>query len=982
MATNPGEELLALLRRRLVELLCGTADAVRADLLDGLAPQQPPWSGAAVREHLLVPIGSVPIADPVANAVLQLLAGTLTAAGTPSADAMVSVHGWDPDPAAHQRPRQIAYALRAPQPAGDLTLALVTSGDAGAPALELRASGAAGGTAVIPLTAGWSVAVAGQVLDELSVRFGVDGPPQVTGRPGDRITVTFARDAPPQPDVGSDPGPALRLGGVTASCSVTITTGGTAAFTAEVRTSGGSIGLAPGGAAAILPGIGPVPLELDFSVAPGQGVRVAGSTTLTATLPVEASFPGGSVGPLTVELSLGSDTLIGLRVTTTATVELPGIPVGFDLRGLGLDVPFVLGDAGRIGFDPARLLPAEPDGADVDLMLPIVSGAGTVRRTPSGDYEGALALAVTPMSAMAFGVLHLDPLSFLVVIGATFPPPGVQIGFGFAVTGIGGIVGVGRRLDSDAMSAAITSGTAGDLLFSTDPQATMPRVAGGLSSIFPAASGHVVLGPMFKVNWGGRIISACVALILELPEPVRITLLGKLEMTLPDPAAPLVDIRVTLLGHVDLAEPSVSVQASLAGSSIAGVALTGDLYYLTRGGSDPAFVLSAGGFHPAFVPPRGVPPLSRLGLDLSSSPGLHLGCQAYLAVTSNTIQFGARVDLVAEVAGCGLHGWLGFDVLIQFDPFHFVAQIAAGIAVEVLGETLAGISLALALEGPAPWRARGTGSVDLFLFSTSFDFDVTWGNPAPPPLATPDVAGILAAAFAAREAWTAHPPDLARFPLQLTAAARAALADGTVVHPGGEIVVRQKRVPLGVTIDRFEYVPVASQRWDVEAPTLAPGVPAQESAEVREEFAAAAYLALTADQQLSRPAFEQFRAGATLSSQGVEIGPARPVVLAWETCTIDDELAVPSDVVVSDLARAMIVAAAGQVDHPMWWQPRAERVTVVPPRYQPADTWSLGAAPDLGAAATATEAHEAVAAARAVDPDRRVAVVEAWEVSV
>lgn len=32
------------------------------------------------------------------------------------------------------------------------------------------------------------------------------------------------------------------------------------------------------------------------------------------------------------------------------------------------------------------------------------------------------------------------PLSLLVIIGAVFPLPGVQLGFGFAVTGIGGVV--------------------------------------------------------------------------------------------------------------------------------------------------------------------------------------------------------------------------------------------------------------------------------------------------------------------------------------------------------------------------------------------------------------------------------------------------------------------------------------------------------------------------------------------------------------
>jgi hypothetical protein len=126
-----------------------------------------------------------------------------------------------------------------------------------------------------------------------------------------------------------------------------------------------------------------------------------------------------------------------------------------------------------------------------------------------------------------------------------------------------------------------------------------------------------------------------------------------------------VRLQVTFFGQIDSGEPSVSFLASLTGSSIVGIPLTGDMFLLTRGGSDAEFVLSAGGFHPQFRGPRGVPALARLGLDLSPASFLDMRCQAYLAVTSNTVQFGARVDLVAEIAGCGLRGHLGFDVLVQ-----------------------------------------------------------------------------------------------------------------------------------------------------------------------------------------------------------------------------------------------------------------------------------------------------------------------------
>nr|WP_168504525.1 DUF6603 domain-containing protein [Streptomyces sp. S1D4-11]QIY93192.1 hypothetical protein HEP87_01995 [Streptomyces sp. S1D4-11] len=126
-------------------------------------------------------------------------------------------------------------------------------------------------------------------------------------------------------------------------------------------------------------------------------------------------------------------------------------------------------------------------------------------------------------------------------------------------------------------------------------------------------------------------------------------------------------------------------------------------------------------------------------MNLAPVPWIQLRCQAYFAVTSNTVQFGAQLSLVAEIAGCGLRGQFGLDVLIHLEPsLSFTANMRGSLAVEVFGESLLGVAFDLTLEGPAPWHAVGRGSIDLFLFSASFDFDQRWGNP-PPALLTPAV---------------------------------------------------------------------------------------------------------------------------------------------------------------------------------------------------------------------------------------------------
>src|SRR4029450_11641415 len=95
-------------------------------------------------------------------------------------------------------------------------------------------------------------------------------------------------------------------------------------------------------------------------------------------------------------------------------------------------------------------------------------------------------------------------------------------------------------------------------------------------------------------------------------------------------------------------------------------------------------------FHPAVNPPKGVPALKRIGMSLSI-PVVELRYESYVAVTTTSVQFGSRVELTAEVADCGVHGWLGFDALFEWVPrFHFSVGITAGVEGEGVGGTLAG----------------------------------------------------------------------------------------------------------------------------------------------------------------------------------------------------------------------------------------------------------------------------------------------------
>jgi hypothetical protein len=642
---------------------------------------------------------------------------------------------------------------------------------------------------------------------------------------------------------------------------------------------------------------------------------------------------------------------------------------------------------GVFGLDLARLA-ADPTKLDIDTSLPPVRLRGRLERRQPDSYSGVLSAAVPATTVTAFGQLDLAAPggpAFVALIGAVFPPPGLQLGLGFSLSGVGGVVGINKAVNQDALIAAIADGTAGELLFPPDPVAAAQRVVPRLPALFPTAPGRAVVGPMFQVSWGGRIVSLSAAVVAELPDPVRLSLLGVLRVAVPDPAVPLIRLEATFAGQYDSAEPSALLMASLTGSHMAGVPLEGDVLLLSRGGPDPVFVLSAGGFHPAFRVPRGVPALHRLTMNLSPVPWIQLQCQAYFAITSNTLQFGARISLVAEIAGCGLRGQFGLDVLIRREPtLSFTADMRGSLSVEVFGESLLGIAFSLTLEGPAPWHAVGRGSIDLFLFSASFDFDERWGNPPPALPAEPaDLRGRLEKAFARPEAWSAMPPTTGEYlPVLLSPAANRKVGDGSLVHPHGTIVARQRVLPFGVDIERYGPSAVDPvENWDIGSSTLG-GTDADDGPTV-DLFAPGLFRRLSDDEQLTCPAYETYRSGRRFAGEipEPENDAFVKATLDWETRVVPDPRPQrPPDLLrflrIGALAGAEDVALATSARDPRWWQTQLTLLVTDRTPIAAVSTWSM-APVETAAGPTATDAElyrrcGALAGVRAV---------EAWEVN-
>ncbi|MFE7797450.1 DUF6603 domain-containing protein [Nocardia sp. NPDC057440] len=626
------------------------------------------------------------------------------------------------------------------------------------------------------------------------------------------------------------------------------------------------------------------PTDLTLAMSRTEGLRFA-EGRVRVERRINLQLPGISVRSFAVALAMVDGKFV-LQPSVSVLAKPPALPMSASLDEVGIGIPILLPDRIGIGTDIVADLPS---GMGIDLLLGPVSGGGFFKRRGANAYAGGLDINLGVLHVTAFGLLQLPgnnnnpPLSLLVLLGAEFPYPGIQLGFGFAIDAVGGLVGINRRADADHLRALVSEGNADRILFPGNAIARADEIVGALESCFPVAPGRFVVGPMVRINWGGRMVSVAVAVILELPDPVRVLLLGRALIALPDPAVPLIRLQASVYGKIDPGVPVVEFLVSLAGSWIVGIPVTGEIYLLFRGGDNAVFVLSAGGFHPKYTRPPGVPQLARLAMDIGGGV-LGLRAESYLALTSNSLQFGAKLQLDATVAECGLEGWLGLDALFVWEPtLAFQAHVYAGVAVLAFGERLAGIGLDFTLEGPAPWHAYGKGSIEVLFWEVSLDFDVRWGDPAPLAQSTEDIFDHVAKAVRQRDAWAVERPGAQRAGIKFTETAKRELAQGIVAQPDASLRVSQSVVPLDIAINRFHRLGVPEQTWRITSAHLDAGLELPRTIPVPEQFVPGEYFAMNDDEQLGRGAFEKRTGGFALSNTAVKPGPAHVMDDRYET---------------------------------------------------------------------------------------------------
>jgi hypothetical protein len=148
------------------------------------------------------------------------------------------------------------------------------------------------------------------------------------------------------------------------------------------------------------------------------------------------------------------------------------------------------------------------------------------------------------------------------------------------------------------------------------------------------------------------------------------------------------------------------------------VRLTGGFAFATwfSGPNLGQFVLTLGGYNPYFHR-DGYPVVPRLGVDWKVSNAIAITGEAYLALTSEAVMAGTRIEASCDFGPAWASLVLGADGIIFFDPFWMsvtvYAAISAGVTVDVwVGEIDIEVSLTarVTVEGP-PFHARASFSV-------------------------------------------------------------------------------------------------------------------------------------------------------------------------------------------------------------------------------------------------------------------------------
>lgn len=850
---------------------------------------------------------------------ISFLAGTTVVALDALTDAVGgavdAAYGWDPEPT--DDPLTAAVAARA------LTVQF-NLGSPLAPVLTLLGVPASHGGPGIVMTLGARLEVSHTVGATTytvtagsgggySVYLGKGSPRAIEGaRPSFALRTEPAEGAAGKPAlvVGTTDASRLEIGALAWGVEVGADFAG---FRVALRNGKLVVSLSQGdGFLASLPGGRiEVPFDIGLLADTANGVRFEGGTGLKVNLPVAASLFGVfTVQYIELEVVLAARTTLDIR--GGFTLKLGPFAASVDKLGIAADLT-TLTEGAKIG-DLVRFLP--PKGIGLRLDAGVVKGGGYLFvDAERGEYAGALELTVVGLFSIKAICLVTtkrpdgsEGWSMLLLLFGQFS---VHIAFGIFLTGVGGLIGLHHRVETQPLIDGMKTGVLDDILFPVDPVGDAPRIINRYRQLFPLEPDSLVLGPMLELAFSTPpIVYVRLGLLFEVRNALggdkptaltKVVLIGQLLAQLPPKATgspAILKLLIDVVGYYDAQEKFLMIRARLRDSFVgiegfATLNLSGELLLAMSFGDSPSFVLSAGGFHPAFkdVPPRVPAVLERMAVSFGFGP-IRMRCENYFAITSNSVQTGFKVVIAAKLGPASIDGHLGFDALIVLQPvFRFIVGLDFAVSLKAFGATLCAVTVTMQLEGPGEWRATGHFSFSILWWDVEVGFDERWGSAPAVQQQTTSASQALLGELRKPERLLPGAPVGGRSLVTLAAVD----AGGTpLAHPLGQLTVAQKTIPFGVAIDRLgtKKLTEGSITYSVSH-VFVGAIETTATVQVTEHFARGQFMEVGEQERIGGKSFERFPCGVTVGTEAYRVDDVGvPVTATYEEKVLEPEPAI------------------------------------------------------------------------------------------
>lgn len=667
--------------------------------------------------------------------------------------------------------------------------------------------------------------------------------------------------------------------------------------------------------------LGDQALEVDLGLAmswTSDGtVQIEGGAGFEIDLPVDMSL--GPVRVDTVHARLrGGPTGLDVELAVTGGLDIAVISISVEEIGVAvaLTARTDAGEEGNLGPLDMGFAFKSPKGLGLAVNASgIVTGGGYLFLDAArGEYAGIGQIGFTKLKLTAIGMLSTRVpdipagWSLFLSVFSEFPP--LPLGFGITLNGVGGLVGLHRSFNDEALRDRLADGALNAVMFPDDPIANAPRILDDLRAIFPPAPGQFVFGAMMQLGWGTpTLVTADLGVIVEFPDPIKVALLGAISVALPTAEAAIVELNMDVFGVANITEGTLALDATLRDSHVLHLfTLSGDMALRARFGERPSFLFSMGGFHPDFQPPEGTPALARLSASLPLGDAAAVELRAYFAVTSNTFQVGGRVDVWVRVSGFTAEGWFGFDALIQFSPFSFEFRIYFGVTVSKGNTTLMGVDVHATVTGPGLWTVDGAARFKFLGIEQNIRVEIESGRRPAVAVTSYDVATMLLDALEHPDAWRVL-GDSTGLPVMLLD-----LGDGAPAPllPTDLLMVTQTVAPFDRALEKYGNGRIeGASEFQLNSVSLGGAVLSGADIDLtRDWFAPAQYFEMTDAEKLAAASFEEMTSGA-IFGQSAKVRSA-PVAGedVYEEITIDTTLNCRSHL--RDVAPSVRIARSSQ----------------------------------------------------------------------